>query len=156
MLNCSRAVTLPFAALSITLVYFLAILPADALAAVILTIALIAILGDALIAELSLGAVAIAGKLALPFTAGAAAIVSLVLNRGTLVASSPLVSPATSETMFVVLIPVDAVVLTLQIVVTSHSGGSPFLARGVALRMSHGDCAPWLMGRKGCAMDTGW
>ena len=83
---------MPTAALAVTLARLLTVLPADALASVILGVALIAILGDALIAELSLGTVAIAGKLALPFTTGQAAIVASVLNRGTLLTDSPLVA----------------------------------------------------------------
>ena len=152
-LSISRALTLLIAALSISLVYLLAILPADALASVILAIALIAILSDALIAELSLGAVAIAGKLTLTFTAGMAAIVAPVLNRGTLVANAPLVDLATRETFFVVLVPGDAAVLTLLMVVTCHFEESPFLACGAAFRMSHGHCTPDPMGCKGCAME---
>ena len=81
-LGLTRTLTLPTAALAVTLARLLTVLPADALASVILGVALIAILSDALIAELSLGAVAIAGKLALPFAAGPPAIVATVLNRG--------------------------------------------------------------------------
>jgi hypothetical protein len=77
----TKVLTLPSAALTVTLARLLTVLPADALASIILAVALIAILGYALIAELSLCAVAIAGKLALPFTAGTAAIVASVLNR---------------------------------------------------------------------------
>src|SRR5918994_5311517 len=72
-------------------VVILTILPADALASVVLAVALIAILSDALITELSLGAIAVASKLALPFAAGPTAIVSSVLNPGASAARSPLV-----------------------------------------------------------------
>src|SRR5215212_3817003 len=81
-LEFTRALTLPVAALTVTLARLLTVLPANALASVILTVALIAILGDALIAELALRAVAVAGKLALSFTASPAAIFASVLNRG--------------------------------------------------------------------------
>jgi hypothetical protein len=123
---------LPVTALTVTRAHWLTVLPADPLAPVILVVALIAILGHALIAELSLGAVAIAGKLALPFAAGTAAIVASILNRGTLVANSPLVTRVTWETVCFLLIPVDAAVLT-PLIVACHIEGSPFLARGVVL-----------------------
>src|SRR5215204_7687284 len=129
-LEFTKALTLPIAALTVTLVRLLTVLPADALASVILTVTLIAILGDALIAELSLRAVAIAGKLALPFTAGTAAIGASVLNRGTLVANSPLVTLVTRESVFVVLVSVGASLLRLLMVVTCPFEASPWLAHG--------------------------
>src|SRR5215213_9747033 len=67
--------------MAVILAHVVTVLPADALASVILAVALIAILSDALIAELSLGAVAIAGKLALPFAAAQATVLALVLSR---------------------------------------------------------------------------
>src|SRR5215207_2233978 len=152
-LGIARILTLPIAPLTVTLVRLLTVLPADALASVILTVTLIAILGDALIAELSLCAVAIAGKLALPFTAGKAAIGASVLNRGTLVANSPLVTLVTRESVFVVLVPVGAALLRLLMVVTCHFEGSPWLAHRVAHRISDGLDASFLMGRKGCAIE---
>src|SRR5215204_6390116 len=103
-LEFTRALTLPVAALTVTLARLLTVLPADALVSVIL---------------------AVAGKLALPFTAGTAAIVASVLNRGTLVANSPLVTLVSRESVFVVLVPVDAALLRLLMVVTRHFEGSP-------------------------------
>jgi hypothetical protein len=98
----------------------LAILPADALAAILLAVALIAILRDALIAELSLSAIAIAGKLALAFAASPTAIFSSVLDPGTLAAKPPLVARVATVTAFVVLIPVDAAALMMVMIVVCH------------------------------------
>jgi hypothetical protein len=109
------------------IVIVLTVLPADALASVVLTVALVAILGDALTAELSLGAVAIAGKLALAFTAGPAAVLAPVLNPGTSATRSPLVADRAKLAMFVVVVPIRAAALTMLVVVMCHFGETPFL-----------------------------
>jgi hypothetical protein len=92
------------------IVVVLAVLPADTLASIVLAVALVAILSDALITELPLGAIAIASKLALPFAAGPPAIVSSVLDPGASAARSSWVARRATVTAFVVLVPVHVAV----------------------------------------------
>jgi hypothetical protein len=143
---------LPVAVLAVTSAHLLTVLPADALASVILVVALITILGDALIAELSLGAIAIAGKLALAFAAGPAAIVASVLNPGTPAARSLLVAGIATVTAFVV--PVHAAALVMLMVVVCHFDELLYWSAGVAIPRSYCHRAPCLKGRKGCAIET--
>jgi hypothetical protein len=134
----------------------LAILPADALASILPAIALIAILRDALIAELPLGAIAITGKLALAFAAGPAAIGSSILSPGTPAARSPLVAGIATVTPFVVLVPVHAAAVVMLMVVMCHLERAPFLVCGGDDSQVVVPSLPCLRGRKGCAMETCW
>jgi hypothetical protein len=132
------------------------VLPADVLASIILDVALIAILSDALITELSLGAIAVAGKLALPFAAGPTAVVSSVLNPGTLAARSPLVIRVVTVTALSTFVPVHAASVVMVMVVACHLKKAPFVVRRVVILWSHRHRTPYLKGRKGCAMKTCW
>jgi hypothetical protein len=138
------------------LVVILTVLPADALASVVLAVALIAILSDALTAELSLGAITIASKLALPFAAGPTAIVSSVLNPGVSAAESLAVASRITRAALVALVPVHAAALTTLMIVVCHFEGTPFLTCGVAIFRSHRHRPPCFNGCKGCAMETCW
>jgi len=113
-----------------TNVVVLAILPADALASVVLTIALLVILSDALIAELSLSAIAIASELALPFAAGPTAIVSSILDPGASAARSPWVARIATVAALVILVPVHVAVSVMVMFMMCHFERTPFLARG--------------------------
>ena len=99
------------------IVVILMVLPADTLASVVLAVALIAILGDALITELSLGAIAVASKLALPFAAGPTAIVSSVLDPGASAARSPLVIRIVTVAVLGAFVPVHAAAVAMLMVV---------------------------------------
>ena len=130
------------------------VLPTYALASIFLAVALVTMLSDALVAELSLGAIAISGKLALPFAAGPSAIRSSVLNPGTSAARTLRVTLITPVTALVILVPVHVAALAMLIIVVCHFERTPFLSRRggdsqVALP-SH----PYLQGCKGCAMET--
>jgi len=96
----------------------LTVLPADTLASVILSVALVAILCDALIAELSLSAIAVAGELALAFTAGPAAVLSPV--HLTLPAEPGLTATLAVELVSITLIPVQIPVLMMAMFVMGH------------------------------------
>jgi hypothetical protein len=130
----------------------LTILPANPLAFILLAKALIAILRDALIAELSLGAIAIAGKLALAFAAGPTAIIPSILDPGIPAAGSPLVAGIATVTAFVV--PVHAAALVMLMVVVCHFDELLSWSAGVAIPRSYCHRAPCLKGRKGCAIET--
>jgi len=111
---------LPVSSLPERLIVILTVLPADALAAVILAVALIAILSDTLITELSLGAIAVASKLALPFAASPTAIVSSVLDPGAPVAKSPLVVGGVTMAALSVLVPIHAAPVAVLMIVMCH------------------------------------
>jgi hypothetical protein len=118
------------------IVLMVTVLPTNTLASVILVVALIAILSDTLIAELSLSAVAIAGKLALALTAGPAAIRSSVLNPGASVAKLPLEASLTTMAVFVVLVPAFAEAAVMLMVVVCHFESSFLDTRGCDLQVA--------------------
>jgi len=109
------------------IVVIVTVLPADPLASVVLAVSLIAILSDALITELSLGAIAVAGILALPFAAGPTAIVSSVLNPGASAARSSLIIGVVTVAVLAALVPVHFATVTMLMTMMCHLERTPFL-----------------------------
>jgi len=107
-------------------VIILAVLPTDAPASIILAVSLVAVLGGALVAELSLGAIAVAAKFALTLATAPAAVRSPVCR--TLAGEPPLTTAKAGVAMFIILIPVHVLMLVTSMFVMSHSKKPPFSA----------------------------
>jgi hypothetical protein len=108
------------------LIVILTVLPANALASVILTVSLVAILGHALIAELSLGAIAVASKLALALATPSAAVLSPVY--GALTAESLLLATLARLALSVLIFPVHMTMLMSVMFVVCHLVNAPYSA----------------------------
>jgi hypothetical protein len=100
------------------IVVILTVLPADALASVVLAVALIGVLSDALITELSLGAIAVAGILALALATGPATVLTTV--HRSLPAEPGLTATLAAELVSVTFIPIHIPMLMMAMFAMSH------------------------------------
>jgi hypothetical protein len=105
------------------LIVVLTVLPADALASVILAVSLVAILSHTLITELPLGAIAIAAKFALALAAPPAAVLSPV--HGTLPTEPRLPATLARLALSVLILPVHMTMLMMAMVVVCHLVNAP-------------------------------
>jgi len=112
----------------------IAVLPADSLASIVLTIALVAVLGYPLVAELALRAIAVTGVLTLTFAAGPTAV--LVPVDLTLPAEPGLATTLVTRLIFVTLIPVHIPMVMMAMVVMCHLRKPPCQCHRRAMRGS--------------------